>query len=621
MCYCILKESTPMEALSVNYGKFGSFLVNKGSDMIEWRAKSFLQKEPTTLEWLQSLEPESILIDIGANIGIYSIPSALFHVKKVYAVEPELKSFTELVKNIELNNLDDTKIEAVPVAITTEFASSITQFYLTVDEPGMSCHQLGRNQDFKLAPVKEKRKHRSVYCVSLSNFLKNLPVSDDDILHLKIDVDGIETDVCESLFTNNYIHRISSLQIELNPQLKSHKTLIDRLHAYGFSFLHSQIARAVRKSGTFEGFAEYVFRRRISTDIYNLLPPQVSRFLTPVDNPMDKDISSALYVDPSIPMAEIPCISTRPGSKILPISSNPPAFILTNGLKPSEKRKISNLVVHSLDESEEFSFKAHSQNHVSDDRRRLNVSLSSVFERSPNYKEYIKSLITDKSVLFNLSKNVLPVLQKYYFVDKTRPFLDEDSIVIARVRHFLDLRGFYLTRHNDSLDTFLAYICPLEPFASTTSLFLNKSTGASIRNKKDIENLDFQYSSQFSPSTKYSFVSNDNSNLVVEYRDSSYLEHSSVTPIAINPDESILIPNIAFKGFNRPDSYNSHIQDISHKMGHGVFPPIQESLRPILLIDYCVSRAKLDPGQVYTTTDTNDTIGCICSLSDLNNIE
>ena len=250
-----------MKTLTVKYDSFGSFLINNGSDAIEWRAKKFLTKEPTTLEWLQSLEPDSILVEIGANIGIYSIPSALFHVKKVYAVEPELKNYTELVNNIELNNLDESRIEAIPVAITTEFAATISQLYLASDQPGMSLHQVGRNQDFKLGLIEKSRKHRSVYCVSLNDFLHNLPLNDSDKLHLKIDVDGIEMDVCESLFAKNYIHRISSLQIELNPDIETHKELINRLHSYGFSFLDSQIRRAARKSGIFRASLNMCFGR------------------------------------------------------------------------------------------------------------------------------------------------------------------------------------------------------------------------------------------------------------------------------------------------------------------------------------------------------------------------
>ena len=66
---------------TVQYLPYGQFDIAASSDMIRWRAKSFLVKEPTTLEWLQSLESNSWLIDIGANIGIYTVPSALFHVQ------------------------------------------------------------------------------------------------------------------------------------------------------------------------------------------------------------------------------------------------------------------------------------------------------------------------------------------------------------------------------------------------------------------------------------------------------------------------------------------------------------------------------------------------------------
>ena len=64
-----------------------------------------MTKEPTTLDWIKSLEKDSILIDIGANIGIYTIPCALFHVKKVIAIEPG-PIRTEIWKK-NLNKMDE----------------------------------------------------------------------------------------------------------------------------------------------------------------------------------------------------------------------------------------------------------------------------------------------------------------------------------------------------------------------------------------------------------------------------------------------------------------------------------------------------------------------------------
>jgi hypothetical protein len=37
------------------------------------RAKSFSEKEPKTLEWIDNIEPCAVLWDIGDNIGLYSV--------------------------------------------------------------------------------------------------------------------------------------------------------------------------------------------------------------------------------------------------------------------------------------------------------------------------------------------------------------------------------------------------------------------------------------------------------------------------------------------------------------------------------------------------------------------
>lgn len=51
------------------------------------------------------VEPNSIVIDIGANIGVYSIFAALKNAM-VYSYEPESKNFKLLLENIRLNNFE-----------------------------------------------------------------------------------------------------------------------------------------------------------------------------------------------------------------------------------------------------------------------------------------------------------------------------------------------------------------------------------------------------------------------------------------------------------------------------------------------------------------------------------
>lgn len=79
------------------------------------------RKEPETVEWLRrAVAGEgSVLYDIGANIGAYSlIAGELLRGRNglVYAFEPGFKSYANLVANIALNGLEDSVV-AMPLAV------------------------------------------------------------------------------------------------------------------------------------------------------------------------------------------------------------------------------------------------------------------------------------------------------------------------------------------------------------------------------------------------------------------------------------------------------------------------------------------------------------------------
>ena len=69
------------------------------------RARTFEYKEPETLDWINSFSPNDQLLDVGANIGIYSLFAASKDLK-VIAVEPESLNFAMLNLNIRFNNLN-----------------------------------------------------------------------------------------------------------------------------------------------------------------------------------------------------------------------------------------------------------------------------------------------------------------------------------------------------------------------------------------------------------------------------------------------------------------------------------------------------------------------------------
>ena len=83
------------------------FKIDSTSELSSWRANTFYSKEPETLEWLSffALKDEGIiLLDVGANIGLYSLYFlSLTPYTEVICCEPFSENFDLLSKNIQLN--------------------------------------------------------------------------------------------------------------------------------------------------------------------------------------------------------------------------------------------------------------------------------------------------------------------------------------------------------------------------------------------------------------------------------------------------------------------------------------------------------------------------------------
>ena len=73
------------------------------------------------------IQPDHVVLDIGAHIGIYSLQlSAKLPKGKVYAFEPCLDTFTLLEKNIELNDLKNVKAHKVAL---TDYIGTTKLYY------------------------------------------------------------------------------------------------------------------------------------------------------------------------------------------------------------------------------------------------------------------------------------------------------------------------------------------------------------------------------------------------------------------------------------------------------------------------------------------------------------
>ena len=577
-----------MEYQEIKYPGYGEFKIFAPNDILKYRATSFLSKEPTTIDWIGGLEKDSVVVDVGANIGIYAIPLALFHVKKVIAIEPEIRSYNMLLDNLELNDIADQKVEALPIAISTDYAGSPAKIYLTEDIAGSSCHQVGVNQNHLLEKTpRAKRKSRSVFCVSLASIIEHVSKSHAGPIHIKIDVDGIEADVCQSLFDTKLIHRISSLQIELNKAIPQHKELIERLSHAGFEFSEQQVCASIRKSGNFKGFAEIVFKRTIDLEAALELPSEFINYLGSNYSPVIKECHESpgkFFNSESVGAVSL--------------SRFPSSFALKNNINVSRCTNLFRQIAHQTlrEKSGGYEFESVLDGNRSSSSRVL-IKNSTINKFSASYLEEAKKNFRSRSLVAAINEFSRIASSKifstgYFNRDHPRFRLNglESIRMYCRIRHFLDLHGYSLSRHNDSFDTYCALIAPLCPYSTHTSLvggsFFDRDSVniASTKSEDRLQDSDFGKHKYFASLKERSYCE--------LYYNDSYKKYVSQTPYSLHESslkngEIFVIPNPLWVAYGQ--SKDPQIEAAKHvwdQFGHGVLPSVVEPYRPILLVDY-----------------------------------
>ena len=162
------------------------FKLDISDELSAWRSKTFYSKEPETLKWLEFFavinHNYEILIDIGANIGIYTLYWLHFPNTRAIAIEPFSENIRLLSKNIRMNNFM-TRVDI----ISKPLSSQNTLGWSTINDirPGGSDYKLSLNNN-----------------LNQSNSIKVETLTLDSILGgkkekyiLKIDTDGTDFNI------------------------------------------------------------------------------------------------------------------------------------------------------------------------------------------------------------------------------------------------------------------------------------------------------------------------------------------------------------------------------------------------------------------------------------------
>jgi FkbM family methyltransferase len=180
------------------------------SSTVELR-RSEREFQPQMSAWLMNFKPGEVFYDIGANIGMFSLTVAKMHNKqvKVYAFEPSFSTFASLVRNVIANHFGDV-IFPYPFALGS--VQGLRNFNYTDIAAGASVHTLDTvvNQTgSEFIPAFSQQ----VISYSLDEMVRSFGLASPT--HIKIDVDGGESEIIEGMKQILQSSVIKSVMIEI----------------------------------------------------------------------------------------------------------------------------------------------------------------------------------------------------------------------------------------------------------------------------------------------------------------------------------------------------------------------------------------------------------------------
>jgi FkbM family methyltransferase len=203
------------------------------------RAYTLFIKEPGTIAWLdEDLRPGDLFLDVGANVGVYTLYAAqrVGSSGHVFAVEPHLRNAVALMDNVLSNELQE-RVSLLTVALCD--APGAARFDYREWRTGSSHSQLAVDGGAANG-ISELKLAQSIDALIDAKTIRTPNL-------IKIDVDGIEPLIVRGmarLLTGP--DRPRSVQVECDPASREE---IERLMAqcgYALRLRHATMAGAKR---------------------------------------------------------------------------------------------------------------------------------------------------------------------------------------------------------------------------------------------------------------------------------------------------------------------------------------------------------------------------------------
>ena len=193
------------------------------------RARTFYTKEPEMIEWINRLSNNNnesfVFYDIGANIGIYSLYTAILHKNSiVYSFEPEATNFSSLCQNIVNNDLKNM----IPLQLAFSNSEKFDLLNVGIVKSGAGAASIeGEYYGMPNSLL------QGVYCISLDSIYENKFFKKPN--YIKIDVDGHESIILENAVKILKDKNLKGIIIEYEYSgITEMELFISKICSYGF---------------------------------------------------------------------------------------------------------------------------------------------------------------------------------------------------------------------------------------------------------------------------------------------------------------------------------------------------------------------------------------------------
>lgn len=189
------------------------------------RALKALTSQPGTIRWIDSFRQDTVMWDIGANVGVYALYAAKAGRARVVAFEPAAINYFLLAANCEVNGLDQ-RMECLLVGVGKE--RSIGRLHVSQFDSGQSFSFLGKKDN-------PRPGRQSAIILTMDQLVEEFGVAVPN--YIKIDTPGLTKAILSGGARTLRRPEVEQVHVELPEQSGAGQRMVALLEAAGLTIV------------------------------------------------------------------------------------------------------------------------------------------------------------------------------------------------------------------------------------------------------------------------------------------------------------------------------------------------------------------------------------------------